>query len=254
VTGLPPRPWLVGAAVGLVALVGAIGFSLFSTRSNVPLANSLPALSFTGRGTLKGRATVIAADTVKVGDSRVRLTGLEAPDPDQRCLRSGSRSAGRAWSCGQDAREATQRLVQGQTVTCEVGRSDSAGLVNGTCRAGGADIAEALIRAGYAFAETGLLSSYRGAEESARASKAGIWASSEPERPAAWRERVWSAAKRQAPDGCPIKGRVRGGEREYLLPWSSDYQRVRISARRGERWFCSEEEAVAAGWRSARKG
>lgn len=254
VTGLPPRPWLVAGGVGLVALVGAIGLSLFSARPNLPFVSSLPAMPFVGGETIKGRATAIAADMLRVGDSNVRLTGLEAPHSDQRCTRAGSRSPGRTWPCGQDAREATQRLVQGQMVTCEVGRKDASGVAHGRCRAGGADIAEALVRAGHAFAEGGLVSPYRGAEDIARTSKAGVWASAEPERPAAWREKVWSAAKRQAPDGCPIKGRVRGNEREYLLPWSSDYERVRISKRRGERWFCSEEEAVAAGWRSAGRG
>jgi endonuclease YncB( thermonuclease family) len=240
--------------VGVCALIGAIGLHLFSGRIDLPLVSRLPAFPFTGGETVKGKATALTADMLRIGNSRLRLSGIEVPDPDQRCIRAGSRSSGRTWACGQDAREAVQRLVQGQTLTCEVGRKDAAGVAKGTCRVGGADIGEALVRAGYAFAESGLVSPYRGAEDSARVAKAGVWGSTEPERPAAWRERLWSAAKRQAPDGCPIKGRVRGNEREYLLPWSSDYERARISARRGERWFCSEEEAVAAGWRSARRG
>ncbi len=253
VTGLPSRPWLVAGVAGIVALIGAIAFSLAPGRLSVPLVSSMTGLSFGGSSDIKGRASVIAANVVRVGGASVRLTGIEVPEPDQRCVRAGQR-AGRTWPCGQDAREATQRLVQGQSITCEVGRKDSSGMAHGRCKAGGADVAEALVRAGYAFAESGLVSPYRGAEDSARTAKAGIWNSADPERPAVWRERIWAAAKRQAPDGCPIKGRVRRGEREYLLPWSSDYERVRISTRRGERWFCSEDEAVSAGWRSAARG
>jgi hypothetical protein len=35
------------------------------------------------------------------------------------------------------------------------------------------------------------------------------------------------------------------------MPWSPWYARVKIDESRGERWFCSEAEALAAGWRPA---
>jgi hypothetical protein len=40
----------------------------------------------------------------------------------------------------------------------------------------------------------------------------------------------------------------------YVLPWSPDYRRVRVRSQRGERWFCTEEEAVAAGWQPGSAG
>jgi phosphatidylserine/phosphatidylglycerophosphate/cardiolipin synthase-like enzyme len=50
---------------------------------------------------------------------------------------------------------------------------------------------------------------------------------------------------------CPIKGNVnRKGERIYHAPGGRDYNRVTMKGI-GARWFCSEEEAVAAGWRRA---
>ena len=253
VTGLPSRPWLLVAGLAVVGLLGAVGLQLTPWRLPMPAIGSLPALPFAGSTLVAGKATIIAADTIRIGDSRIRLAGIEVPDPDQRCTRAGTRP-GRTWPCGQEARDATQRLLQGQQTSCEVGSKDQTGLASGRCSVGGADVAEALVKAGHAFSESGLVPPYRSAEEAARTARTGVWASSEPERPAAWRERMWSTAKRQAPDGCPIKGRVRGDEREYLLPWSSDYARVRVSKRRGERWFCSEAEAVAAGWRNARRG
>ncbi len=58
-----------------------------------------------------------------------------------------------------------------------------------------------------------------------------------------------------APDGCVIKGAVTKNGRIYHMPWSPWYDKVRIDddpAKRGERrWFCSEAEAEAAGWRPA---
>ena len=50
--------------------------------------------------------------------------------------------------------------------------------------------------------------------------------------------------------GCRIKGNVsyNRGMRIYHMPGDRDYSRTRIDSSRGERWFCTEAEARAAGW------
>ncbi|WP_260694200.1 hypothetical protein [Rhizobium leguminosarum] len=55
--------------------------------------------------------------------------------------------------------------------------------------------------------------------------------------------------------GCTIKGNVSIGshERIYHLPGQEYYEKTNISPQYGERWFCSEAEARAAGWRRARR-
>ena len=65
-----------------------------------------------------------------------------------------------------------------------------------------------------------------------------------------YRARRWEEARKSAPDGCPIKGHVSAGARLYTVPWSPSYGRVKVEAGRGGRWFCSESEAQAAGWRA----
>jgi phosphatidylserine/phosphatidylglycerophosphate/cardiolipin synthase-like enzyme len=51
---------------------------------------------------------------------------------------------------------------------------------------------------------------------------------------------------------CRIKGNVgRKGERIYHEPGDRDYDRVVMDTTKGKRWFCSEAEAEAAGWRHA---
>ena len=42
------------------------------------------------------------------------------------------------------------------------------------------------------------------------------------------------------------------GERIYQTPWSASYDRTVIDESKGERWFCDEADASAAGWRPAR--
>jgi hypothetical protein len=51
---------------------------------------------------------------------------------------------------------------------------------------------------------------------------------------------------------CAIKGNISGAGRIYHMPGSATYERTRIERADGERWFCTREEAEAAGWRPAR--
>lgn len=54
------------------------------------------------------------------------------------------------------------------------------------------------------------------------------------------------------PPACLIKGNISAqGERIYHLTGQANYGQVKIDLARGERWFCSEAEAEAAGWRKA---
>lgn len=54
---------------------------------------------------------------------------------------------------------------------------------------------------------------------------------------------------------CNIKGNISidTGERIYHVPGQEHYSETKISPQYGERWFCSEAEARAAGWRNARR-
>lgn len=51
---------------------------------------------------------------------------------------------------------------------------------------------------------------------------------------------------------CPIKGNI-SSEHIYHMPGQRDYCKTVIDVSKGERWFCSPEEAEAAGWRAAKR-
>jgi len=53
--------------------------------------------------------------------------------------------------------------------------------------------------------------------------------------------------------GCIIKGNIsiNNGNRYYHLPGMKDYDLTVITPDKGERWFCTEEEAISQGWRKA---
>lgn len=56
-------------------------------------------------------------------------------------------------------------------------------------------------------------------------------------------------------DGCDIKGNIsyNSGEKIYHVPGQEYYYETEISPEYGERWFCSEQEAIDSGWRKSWK-
>lgn len=54
--------------------------------------------------------------------------------------------------------------------------------------------------------------------------------------------------------GCDIKGNISfgSGDKIYHLPGMEYYEQTVINSEYGEKWFCTEEEARANGWRRSR--
>ncbi len=63
-----------------------------------------------------------------------------------------------------------------------------------------------------------------------------------------------STAPKLMPGCLKIKGNISQdtGERRYHVPGGRSYDATDIDEAQGERWFCSEADAQAAGWRSAK--
>ena len=52
---------------------------------------------------------------------------------------------------------------------------------------------------------------------------------------------------------CDIKGNISSsGEKIYHVPGCASYDKTVISSEKGEKWFCSEEDAKESGWRKAK--
>jgi endonuclease YncB( thermonuclease family) len=237
---LAPRTAVV-LSLGLLA-GAATGGTWWMTRPDTNV-RPLTTASISDKSILQGRARALSGDTIRISGTNVALDGIEAPERAQRCTRKKRR-----WNCGRTARNALARAIHRQRVVCEKTGQDASGLIVANCTAKGRDLAAKLVKKGHVFATTGLFAPYRSEEAEAKEKKLGLW-SGKAERPGDYRDKRWNAAKSKAPKGCPIKGRVASGSRIYLLPWSRSYDRVKIRRSRGERWFCSEDEALAAGWR-----
>lgn len=54
------------------------------------------------------------------------------------------------------------------------------------------------------------------------------------------------------PSGCEIKGNINAdGEKIFHVPDGGSYAATTINTSQGERWFCTEDEAKANGWRKS---
>jgi endonuclease YncB( thermonuclease family) len=232
------------AAASLVAVCAIAGLWYVLPHSATSWSTSpttTGALPETDPSKLEGRAVAVTGDRLRIAGNILALDGIEAPEASQQCTRKSG-----TWRCGAAAKDALAALVRNRRVACDV-LDDSTPAKRARCYVGGNDVAEELIKKGSVFSSGGFLSRYSGIEGEAQELKVGLW-SGEAARPQDYRDKRWEEAKKSAPDGCPIKGRIRSGSRTYVLPWASGYDGIKLKTSRGERWFCSESEAETAGW------
>jgi endonuclease YncB( thermonuclease family) len=200
--------------------------------------------------TLLGKADIVDGDTIKLGGIPVRLYGIDAPEGRQTCEREG-----KTYGCGREAKKELATLIGGQTIQCEIAGRDRYARALGICTAGAIEINKSMVREGWALAFTKYSDRYSADQRSAEQAKVGLWAGSFV-KPWDWRLAEAQAAEKTASarktGGCVIKGNInRKGERIYHLPFQQFYSRTKIDESKGERWFCTEEEALKAGWRRA---
>jgi endonuclease YncB( thermonuclease family) len=238
-----------------VVRLGACGGGLI-----VAALLALPALA---AEPIIGRASVTDGDTVVIHGTRIRLHGIDAPESAQLC----QDAVGKDYRCGQKAALALADYIGEAPITCEPRDTDRYGRTVALCRRGLKDLNAWMVEQGYAMAYQRYSRDYVGVETTARALKRGLWAGTfDP--PSDWRRakrangvetRPEMAKATETPSPllrttCTIKGNVsRSGERIYHLPQSREYARVVIDTKAGERMFCSETEAQAAGWRASRQ-
>jgi endonuclease YncB( thermonuclease family) len=203
---------------------------------------------------ISGRAEITDGDSFEIGATSIRLYGIDAPEGRQSCTRDG-----RDWACGNEAARKLRSLTGDRTVTCTQRDVDAYGRIVAVCRSGSTDLAAEMARSGFATAYRRYSNDYVDEEGEARAARRGIWAG-DFESPEAYRREGTPPQTRDRPptdapprDGCYVKGNINGDdERIYHAPGSSSYADTRVDESKGERWFCTEAEARAAGWRAPR--
>lgn len=201
--------------------------------------------------TLDGKAKVVDGDTISVGGNRVRLHGIDAPESGQTC----DNANGLSYKCGQVATDRLSALIGANEVRCEVKDKDRYGRLVAVCFSKQINLNEQLVFEGLVLAYQKYSEDFVNAENIAKQNAAGLWGGKfvEP-----W---DWRRGERHKTDQdssvdrkvCRIKGNISNNGKIYHTPESPWYGRTKINTSKGERWFCSVEEAEAEGWRAIRK-
>jgi micrococcal nuclease len=158
---------------------------------------------------------------------------------------------------GADAAAAQNRTwVAGRTVTLirDVSDVDRYGRLLRYVLAEDVFVNERLVRGGFsrmtlAAPDLSCEKIFSDAEQAARNLRSGVWRVSAAERTKTALSACVGACLTPSP-GCRIKGNINAkGEKIFHLPGARGYAQTIIEPAKGERWFCSEAEAVEAGWR-----
>ena len=219
---------------------------------------------------ITGVPKIREGDQIHIGNTRIRLGGIDAPSADQLCLNT----QGERWTCGVAARDELIKHADNKSWTCHTRTTDRRGRLVARCEVDGEDIQKWLVQNGWALSAVRFSHDYDADEKAAREAKAGMWQGAFIA-PWDWRIRnkktaILGAAK--APDNanaillasasgpvapspdCTIKGNVnRSGECIYHRPTSRWYAQIKMQISKGTRWFCSVDEAEAAGCRETRR-
>ena len=268
--------WIKTSLLGL-GMCGVLGGAVYVIQPHsVADSNSQPTTSETSDSSesevvVYDVISVVDGDTVKINyegqETSVRLIGVNTPETvDPR----------KSVECfGEEASKYLKELLEGKKVTIEADSTQSdRDKYNRLLRyvyLDGKDINLDIMTNGYGYEYTYEIpykkqADYKKAQQVAEDEKKGLWAdgvcetsttastsSSESQTqttPAAAQQTTPQAS---TPTDCNIKGNISSsGEKIYHVPGQKYYDSTRVDTSAGERMFCSEQEAVDAGWRKSK--
>jgi endonuclease YncB( thermonuclease family) len=187
------------------------------------------------------KVLIIDGDTLHIGRRIYNLSGIDAPELGQRCMKEN-----KEWRCGLEAALALRKLAAFGTVTCT--SKSKRTVVTGLCQIEGKDLGEVMLGQGYAVAVTDALPNYRSAEAAAKDAKLGLWRG-DFIAPKDWRKGARMPGETTDTTFCVVKGVITEGEqRIFYIPSDDTYNDYKVDPKKGERMFCSDDEAILAGW------
>ncbi len=191
---------------------------------------------------------VIDGDTIEIkGGKRVRYIGIDTPetvDPRKpvQCF-------------GKEASNKNRQLVEGKKVYLEkdISETDKYGRLLRYIWIDNILVNELLVREGYAYSSSyppdiKYRKNFDEAQRLAEKENKGLWGI------CSLAEVITNQSKSQsAPTLCQIKGNISSsGEKIYQVQGQKYYNKTVIDESKGEKWFCTEEEARYSGWRNSK--
>ena len=170
-------------------------------------------------------------------DQTIRLAKLDAPELE--------------FCFGKEAKEGLEELILNRDVKIEKAGKDSFNRIIALVYLNNQLVNETMIKNGWAkYASGGVIEEDKQITEllkergrEAKENQSGIWS-----------EKCYQETNIANPK-CDIKGNLgkheHGEKKTYHYPGCSEYDRTIVELDLGEQWFCTEEEAVKAGYKKS---
>ncbi len=170
--------------MGRLTMTGWRSIGQHSSRAGGPLSTDprrwsrwawaiLALLLATGpaQAEIRGPARAVDGDSLEIRGQLIRLYGVDAPEPGQRCERDG-----REYDCWLQASFGLSAITANHWLRCVERGRDPAGTLIAVCYAGPYDVNATIVRDGWALAARAETTDYVPFESQARAARRGLWA------------------------------------------------------------------------------
>ena len=116
------------------------------------------------------QAIIIDGDTIKIGEERIRFSGIDAPEINQTCISEGDEVF-----CGQISKSLLVDKTSLEHVKCISEGKDQYNRTLAECFVNGESLSRYLVRQGYAFAYRKYSKKFIKDEDYAKEKKMGMW-------------------------------------------------------------------------------
>ena len=113
---------------------------------------------------------VTDGDTIRIGDERIRFSGIDAPEIKQTCIYQEIE-----FKCGEFSKNLLIEKISNQEVSCIIESKDQYGRTLAECFVGKESLSSYLVREGYAFAYRKYSDKFIPDEEYAQSKGNGMW-------------------------------------------------------------------------------
>ena len=125
---------------------------------------------FSNQSAYSKNVKVVDGDTIKIGDEKIRFSGIDAPEINQDCIQNGEKI-----SCGKLVKDVLIKKIGDEIPKCTIEGKDFYKRTLAECFVNNESLSSYLVRNGYAFAYRKYSKKFIDDENFAKKNKLGLW-------------------------------------------------------------------------------
>ncbi len=118
-----------------------------------------------------GQVKVLDGDSLEIGEQRIRLYGIDAPELYQKCKTKNNQD----WNCGRESKAFLKEFIGTDSIECHEIEQDKYKRMVSICYKDDENINEAMISSGMAIVYKKYSNDFIKAETKAKALRIGLW-------------------------------------------------------------------------------